>query len=223
VSFVRRLVARAQQSTIATDDIDAAPRTIRLIVGLGNPGGEYAGNRRNVGFWAMNRLARCHGMDFATKTGTYQMAEGEIAGRRVAVAKPRVFNTDAGRAVMALIDRLRLDDASELLVVCDHLDLPGGKVRIRPKGGSGGQKGLKSIIDLTKTDRFPRVRIGIGRPVRRGEPSWDPEDVAGWVLSDPPPAEREVLDAGVDRAIAAIECAISDGVEAAMNQYNRDD
>lgn len=197
-------------------------RGIRLVVGLGNPGSEYAGNRRNVGFWTMNRLARKHGMDFSAKTGTYQLAEGEIGGRRIAVAKPRTFNNDSGKAVRALIDRLKLDDASELLVVCDHLDLPAGKVRIRAKGGAGGQKGLKHIIDVTGTDRFPRVRIGIGRPVVRGEPSWDPEDVAGWVLSDPAPDERAVLDAGVERAIEAIECAIADGVEAAMNQYNRD-
>ena len=110
----------------------------------------------------------------------------------------------------------------ELLVVSDHLDLPAGKVRLRAKGGAGGQKGLKDIIDRTRSDQFPRVRIGIGRPVVRGEPSWEPEDVAGWVLSDPPPDERTVLDAGVERAIEAIECALSEGVAAAMNKYNRD-
>lgn len=217
---------RVMRRLLGGDD-DAAeserpPRGIRLVVGLGNPGSEYAGNRRNVGFWTMNRLARKHGMDFSAKTGTYQLAEGEIRGRHIAVAKPRTFNNDSGKAVRALIDRLKLDDASELLVVCDHLDLPAGKVRIRAKGGAGGQKGLKHIIDVTGTDRFPRVRIGIGRPVVRGEPSWDPEDVAGWVLSDPAPDERAVLDGGVERAIEAIECAIADGVEAAMNQYNRD-
>lgn len=221
MSFVRRIVGRTKADAPRPDD-ELRQRPIRLIIGLGNPGGDYAGNRRNVGFWTMNRLARRHGMRFDAKTGTYQLAEGEIGGRRIAVAKPRVFNNDAGRAVMALADRLRLDDASELLVVCDHLDLPTGKVRIRPKGGAGGQKGLKNIIDLTRSDRFPRIRIGIGRPVRRGEPSWDPEDVAGWVLSDPAPDERALLDAGVDRAIAAVESALTEGVEATMNRYNRD-
>ena len=196
---------------------------IRLVVGLGNPGSEYAGNRRNVGFWTVNRLARKHGADFDVKTGTYQLAEAEIAGRRIGIAKNRTYNNDAGKGVMALIDRLKLDDARELLVVCDHLDLPAGKVRLRRKGGHGGQKGLMDIIDRTRTDEFPRVRIGIGRPVVRGEPSWDPEDVAGWVLSDPPPDERELLDTGVARAIEAIECAIAEGVDEAMNRYNRDD
>ncbi len=195
---------------------------IRLIFGLGNPGAEYAGNRRNVGFWTMNRLARRHSLEFSTKTGTYLLAQGEIAGRRVAVAKPRTFNNQAGAAVVALIRRLKLDDASELLVVSDHLDLPAGKVRIRRKGGAGGQKGLAHIIEMTKTDEFPRVRIGIGRPVVSSEPSWDPEDVAAWVLSDPPPDERAILDAGIERAIEAIECALAEGIDAAMNEYNRD-
>jgi PTH1 family peptidyl-tRNA hydrolase len=93
---------------------------------------------------------------------------------------------------------------------------------VRRKGGGGGQKGIADIISKAGTDEFPRVRIGIGRPVVDGEPSWEPDDVADWVLSDPTPDERELLDAACERAIAAIECAISEGIEAAMNQYNRD-
>ena len=119
--------------------------------------------------------------------------------------------------------KLNLDHANEILVVCDHLDLPAGKVRIRRKGGAGGQKGLTDIIRVLKSDDFPRVRIGIGRPVVRGEPSWEPEDVANWVLSEPTPDEKAVLDAGADRAVEAIESALRDGIEAAMNIHNRDD
>ncbi len=216
-SFVRRILGR-----------DAEPRDegeyrVRLVFALGNPGSEYAGNRRNVGFWVANRLARKHGMEFSTKTGTYALAEGEIGGQRVAVAKTRTFNNDSGTAVMALIRKLKLDDARELLTVCDHLDLPAGKVRIRRKGGGGGQKGMADIIAKTHTDEFPRVRIGIGRPMVGGEPSWEPEHVAAWVLSDPDPEERAVLDAAVERAVAAIECAITEGIDAAMNRMNRDD
>jgi PTH1 family peptidyl-tRNA hydrolase len=195
---------------------------IRLVFALGNPGGEYAGNRRNVGFWAVNRLAKKHSLDFTTKTGTYALAEGDINGRRVAIAKTRTFNNDSGKAIMALISKLKLDHAREMLIVSDHLDLPTGKVRLRRRGGGGGQKGLADIISKTKTEEFPRVRIGIGRPVVKGEPSWEPDHVAGWVLSDPEGDEKKQLEAAVERAVDAIECALADGVDAAMNRYNRD-
>lgn len=195
---------------------------IRLVFALGNPGSEYAGNRRNVGFWVMNRLAKKHSIDFKAKTGTYALAEGEIAGRRIGVAKTRTYNNDSGKAVWALVKTLKLDHAREILVVCDNLDLPTGKVRIRPKGAGGGQKGMADIIRVLKTDDFPRVRVGIGRPVVHGEPTWESEDVASWVLSDPRPEEKVVLESGVERAVEAIECALRDGVETAMNQYNRD-
>jgi PTH1 family peptidyl-tRNA hydrolase len=216
-AFVRRILGRGGESD------DEREYRIRLVFALGNPGSEYAGNRRNVGFWVANRLARKHGMEFATKTGTYALAEGEIGGRRIAVAKTRTFNNDSGTAVMALVRMLKLDDARELVAVCDHLDLPTGKVRIRRKGGGGGQKGMADIIAKTRTDEFPRVRIGIGRPIVAGEPSWEPEHVAGWVLSDPDPEERALLDAAVERAVAAIECAIIEGIDVAMNRSNRDD
>lgn len=196
---------------------------IRLVFALGNPGGDYAATRRNIGMWVVNRLAKKHGLDFRTKTGTYALAEGEIAGHAVALAKTRTFNNDSGKAVWALVKKLSLEHANEVLVVCDHLDLPAGKVRIRRKGGAGGQKGLTDIIRVLKSDDFPRVRIGIGRPVVRGEPSWEPEDVANWVLSEPTPDEKAILDAGADRAVEAIEFALRDDIEAAMNIHNRDE
>ena len=204
-------------------DEETAEYAIRLVFALGNPGEQYAKNRRNVGFWAANRLAKKHGLDFATKTGTYALAQGTIAGRNIAIARTRTFNNESGRAVMALVRTLKLDHAREMLVVCDHLDLPTGKVRVRRKGGGGGQKGMSDIIARTRTEDFPRVRIGIGRPVVNGQPSWEPEEVAGWVLGDPSPEERAGLEAGVDRAVEAIECAIEHGIDEAMNRYNRDD
>ncbi len=205
------------------DDDDIQEYDIRLVFALGNPGKQYAGNRRNVGFWAVDRLARKHGLKFDLKTGTYALAEGTIAGRRVALARTRTFNNDSGTAVMSLIRKLKLDHAREMLIVCDHLDLPTGRVRIRRDGSGGGQKGVADIIAKTKTDNFPRVRIGIGRPDHRGVPTRDPEHVANWVLGDPTPDERRLLDAGVDRAVEAIERALSGGVDAAMNEYNRED
>ena len=180
---------------------------------------------RPPGSWPrlVTRLARAHNLDFVTKTGTYALAEGEIGGRRIAIAKTRTYNNESGRAVTALISKLKLDHAREMLVVCDHLDLPSGKVRIRRDGSGGGQKGVADIIAKTRTDAFPRVRIGIGRPTHRGEPTRDPEHVAAWVLGDPAPDERRLLDGGVDRAVEAIECVLREGADTAMNRYNRDE
>lgn len=192
---------------------------VRLVVGLGNPGGEYAGNRHNAGFWTVNRLAKRNKIELSM-SGQTALGKGRIGGHEVALAKPRTFVNASGDAVWNLVKRLKLDDARELLVVCDDLDLPVGKVRLRPHGGSGGYRGLQSIIDATGSDRFPRMRIGIGRPVVNGKPSWDPEDVASYVLSDPPPDERAQLDDAVARAVEAIEVAIAEGVEVAMSKYN---
>jgi PTH1 family peptidyl-tRNA hydrolase len=219
VSLLQRLFG-ARTGERADEPAEFRPR---LVIGIGNPGSEYASTRRNVGFWVANRLARRHGIEFSTKTASYLLGEGTIDEYPIAIAKPRTFVNASGGAAVNLIRKLKLDDAQEMLVVSDHIDLPLGKVRIRRKGGGGGQKGIADIIAKTKTDEFPRIRIGIGRPVVNGQPSWEPDDVAEWVLTDPTPAEREHLDAAVERAIAAIECAVTQGVEAAMNTYNRDE
>ncbi|MCH7812071.1 MAG: aminoacyl-tRNA hydrolase [Chloroflexi bacterium] len=192
---------------------------MRLIVGLGNPGGEYAHNRHNVGYWTVNRLARRHSIDLKSNRQA-ALGEGEIAGARIALAKPRTFVNESGKAVWNLIKRLELDDARELLVVCDDLDLPLGRVRLRAQGGHGGQKGIRSVIEAVKSDQFPRLRIGIGRPVAAGKPSYEPDVVAQYVLSDPPPDERRVLDEAVERAIEVIEATLRDGVERAMAEFN---
>ncbi len=201
--------------------VEPETKPIRLVVGLGNPGEEYAHNRHNVGYWTVNRLARKHGIAFDVRTSSYFLGEGRIGGRAVALAKPRTYMNRSGDAVWNLVKRLKVDEPSELLVVYDELDLPVGKVRLRAKGGPGGQKGVAHIIERLGTDRFPRVRIGIGRPVVDGQPTWEPEAVAAYVLSDPPPEERALLDEAVARAVEAIEVAIAEGLEAAMNRFNR--
>ena len=195
------------------------PHRVRLIVGLGNPGKEYAGNRHNVGFWTINRLARRHGIDLKS-SGRAALGRGRIGEQDVALAKPRTFVNESGAPVWNLIKRLELDDAQELLVVCDDIDLPLGKLRLRPEGGDGGYRGLRSIIQATGSDQFARLRIGIGRPVVRGKPSYEPDVISGYVLSDPPPEERERLDEAVERAIEVIETALADGIEPAMARYN---
>ncbi len=199
---------------------DAAPSyRVRFVVGLGNPGGEYATTRHNIGFWTVNRLARRHDIELKT-SGQAALGQGRIGGREVALAKPRTFVNKSGIAVWNLVKRLKLDDARELLVVHDDLDLPVGKVRLRARGGHGGNNGIRSIIETTGSDQFRRLRIGIGRPVVRGEPSYEPDVVADYVLSDPPPDERDLLDEAVERAIEAIEVALAEDIDQAMAQFN---
>ncbi|MDP3768427.1 MAG: aminoacyl-tRNA hydrolase, partial [Dehalococcoidia bacterium] len=174
---LKRIVSPGEGRSAEPGEREAAPRQVRLIVGLGNPGKEYAGNRHNVGFWTVNRLARRHGIEVSS-AGQAALGQGRVGERAVALAKPRTFVNKSGVAVWNLIKRLELDDGQELLVVCDDIDLPVGKARLRPSGGSGGYKGLQSIIDATGSDQFPRLRIGIGRPVIGGKPSYDPDVVA---------------------------------------------
>lgn len=190
-----------------------------LIVGLGNPGPVYSHNRHNVGYWSVNGLARLHGIPLkARRLAT--LGEGAIAGVPVLLAKPRTFVNRSGHAVAALLRNFRVKP-ERMLVICDDLDLPAGRLRLRPGGGHGGQKGLRSIIGTIGSGGFPRLRIGIGRPLLDGEPSWDPDVVAAYVLSEPTPQELEALQAATAKAAEAVETVLREGLEAAMNRYNR--
>jgi len=201
---------------------EASPHTtpqIRLIVGLGNPGGEHSHTRHNVGFWCVNRLGRRYGVPLKKHTSLATMGQGLIEGSEVILAKPRTYVNRSGEAVAALVRRYKVAPG-ELIVVCDSLDLPVGAVRLRPQGGHGGHKGLQSIIKHLGIEDFPRIRIGIGRSLVDGEPTYDPEEIAEYVLSDPPPDERRLLDEAVARGIDVVACVMTEGLEAAMNRFN---
>ena len=190
-----------------------------LIVGLGNPGAVYSHNRHNVGYWSVNRLARLHGIPLkARRLAT--IGQGSIAGVPVLLAKPRTFVNRSGHAVAALLRNFRMKPA-EMLVICDDLDLPVGRIRLRSGGGHGGQKGLRSIIGTIGSREFPRLRIGIGRPVVDGEPSWEPDVVADYVLSAPTPEEAEALQTAAAKAAEAAETVVGEGLEVAMTRHNR--
>jgi PTH1 family peptidyl-tRNA hydrolase len=189
-----------------------------LIVGLGNPGPEHAGNRHNAGFACLNRLAKRH--DIAFKAGKNAWtASGRIGDAEVALLRPRTFVNRSGAAV-APVARKEGIPAEKIIVVFDELDLPEGRIRLRKGGSDGGHNGLKSITSALGTSDYGRVRIGIGRPVVNGAPSWDPEDVADYVLSNPPAAGRKVLDEALDRACDAVEAIVNEGWERAMNRFN---
>ena len=190
-----------------------------LIVGLGNPGPAYSHNRHNVGYWTVNRLARLHGIPLkARRLAT--VGEGRIGDSEVTLVKPRTFVNDSGHAVAAARKHTRVGPEN-VLVVYDELDLPAGRLRIKAKGGTAGHKGIKSVAGALASTDFPRVRVGIGRPHVDGEPVWDPDVVAVWVLSDPTPQETKTLQNAVGRAANAVELVLAEGVEAAMNQYNK--
>ena len=193
---------------------------LRLIVGLGNPGREYAHSRHNVGFWCLNRLARRHGITFSSRGRLAAVGEGELAGQPVILAKPRTFVNLSDRAVSHLLQRYHLSP-QQLLVVCDDLDLPLGRVRVRARGSHGGHRGMRSIVEAIGSQDFPRIRIGIGRPQVAGEPSWVTEAVVDYVLGPLTAEERRILDEAVATAGEAILCLLSEGVETAMNRYNR--
>jgi PTH1 family peptidyl-tRNA hydrolase len=187
-------------------------------MGLGNPGPVYSHNRHNVGYWCVNRLARLHGVPLKAKR-LATIGEGSIAGTPVLLAKPRTFVNRSGRAVADLLRNFNID-RDMMLVICDDLDLPVGRLRMRSRGSHGGQKGLRSIIGAIGSGDFPRLRIGIGRPVVDGRPTWEPEDIADHVLSDPPPQEAEALQAAAAQAAEVVETVLREGLEAAMNRYN---
>ncbi len=184
-----------------------------LIVGLGNPGEQYAKNRHNVGFQCLKYLADRHRLVFSEKQSKARIAGGMIAGQRVVLAKPFTFMNASGQAVAPLVRWHKLDVKRELLVVYDDLDLPFGTLRLRASGSAGGQNGMKSIIEQLGTQEFARLRVGIGRP-----PSgWDSRD---HVLGNWSRAEAQVLPELYARVADAIEVFVAEGIIAAMNRFN---
>lgn len=190
-----------------------------LVVGLGNPGEAYARHRHNVGFWVIDELARQARVRPKVTGSTMAIAIGRLAETDVALVKPRTFVNRSGEAIRQALAWTGLS-LERLVVVHDDLDLPVGALRLRQGGGHGGHNGLKSII-ATVGAEFIRVRIGIGRPVVDGEPSWDPEVVAEYVLSVPPADEMERLTEAARLAAEAIEAVLREGFERAANRYNR--
>ncbi|HID63524.1 MAG TPA: aminoacyl-tRNA hydrolase [Anaerolineae bacterium] len=185
----------------------------KLIVGLGNPGRKYARNRHNVGFQCLDRLAQAHGLSFARRRAKASLAIGKIAAisTGVALAKPLTYMNLSGRAVRQLVSFYKLS-LEDILVIYDDLDLPLGTIRLRPEGGPGGHKGMRSIIEALGSQAFPRLRVGIGRPPGN--------DAASYVLSDFTADEQITLESVYERVVAAVELFLREGIEAAMNTYN---
>lgn len=188
---------------------------MKLIVGLGNPGAQYAATRHNAGFRVVERVAATQGWSWDGKRDNAVLAQGLVAGEKVILAKPQTFMNDSGRSVGPLLRFYKIPLA-DLLVVCDDLDLPLGRVRLREKGSAAGQHGLESVIAHLSSPAFARLRVGIGRPAHPRM------QVIDYVLGTPPGAEAETLAQGETRAAEAALAWVTDGMTATMNRYNPD-
>lgn len=183
-----------------------------LLIGLGNPGQEYRHTRHNVGFMLLDRVAKRLGVAFTRLESKALVTKGEHRGRRIVLGKPQTYMNLSGQAAGALLRYYKVPTGN-LLVAYDDVDLPLGTLRLRPGGGSAGQKGMASIIERLGTQEFPRMRIGIGRPPGR-------MDAAAYVLQDFSSGESEMLEQTLERAADAALLFVAEGLEAAMNQYN---
>ncbi len=189
---------------------------MELIAGLGNPGRDYRWTRHNAGFLVVDCLAQKHGIELARKGLKSVYGRGKIAGQEVVLAKPQTFMNLSGEAVSRLLHFFKIPPQS-LIVVHDDLDLSWGAVRIRLRGGHGGHKGIKSILEaLGGFDEFVRCKLGIGRPEN---PRQDPAD---FVLESLGGTEREEFKDLISRGAEAVETILVSGPEEAMNRYHKD-
>lgn len=190
--------------------------SVKMIAGLGNPGPDYARNRHNIGFQCVDLLARRHAIDLSRMQQRARLGSGWITRGpqrvKVLVVKPLTFMNASGQAVGPLAKYYQIEP-QDLLVVHDDLDLASGMLRLRANGSSGGQNGIKSIIERLGSQDFHRARVGIGRPPGRMDP-------ADYVLQDFSAAEEEVFTPLRQTICDAIECWLFEGIEAAMNRYN---
>jgi PTH1 family peptidyl-tRNA hydrolase len=193
---------------------------MKLIVGLGNPGRVYAYNRHNIGFMCLNHFARAHGVRFDKKQGLARIGTGEASGIEVVLARPQTYMNLSGQSVSRLVQKFDIN-INDLLVIHDDLDLPQGKIRIRHGGGSGGHKGVESIIAELNRQDFSRLRVGIGRPtVVEGSTEFSDTDIMTYVLSDFTPDEKQAVTTVIPTVSDAILCLLTEGLTAAMNKYN---
>ena len=187
---------------------------MKLVAGLGNPGPEYDATRHNVGWWVLDRLA--YEWDFGAfeRVETALVSQGILDGIEVLLVKPRTYMNRSGAALRPFVGREGFDLSKDLLVVVDDAALEVGRVRFRPEGGSGGHNGLRSVVTALGTAEFPRLRVGVGHPPAKGE-------LVDWVLSDMDEDDEDAIVALLPSLTEAIGLWVREGMEPAMNQFNR--
>ncbi len=185
---------------------------MKMIAGLGNPGSEYARTKHNVGFMFLDALAEKLGADNWKTKYDALVAEARIGTEKVLLVKPLTYMNESGRAVGPLMSWYKLAP-EDLIVVHDDMDIPAGTIRIRRKGSAGGHNGMKSILYHVGDENFPRLRIGIGRPL----PGWT---VVKHVLAPFSEEDAPKIREAIAYLLPALECVVTDGVDLAMNRYN---
>lgn len=184
-----------------------------IVAGLGNPGRQYENTRHNAGFIALDKLADKYNCNVSKMKYKALIGDCTIAGKRTLLMKPQTFMNLSGEAVVQAMSFYKIPPEN-VIVLFDDISLDVGRMRIRRKGSDGGQKGMRSIIELSGSSLFPRVKIGIGE---KPNPNWQ---LADWVLSRFTAAEREALDKVTDNACGAVEYIIAGNIDKAMADFN---
>ncbi len=185
----------------------------KMIIGLGNPGKEYDGTRHNIGFAVVDAFARRHGIAVAKRDFQALVGDGRIGNARVFVMKPQTFMNLSGQSAAAFL-RMKPLELAEIMVVTDDISLPLGRLRLRAEGSAGGHNGLKSLIAHLHGQNFPRLRFGVGAPS-------NPSVQIDFVLGRFGRSEQAEVEDGIERSVAALELWLTDGIQPAMNQFNR--
>ena len=186
---------------------------MKLIVGLGNIGKEYEGTRHNIGFMVADELAKRWGITTWKNERSAMCAEHRIP-EKVFLIKPTTYMNLSGGPIQEMSSYFKIDPETELIVIYDDIDLEPGQLRIRKKGSAGGHNGIKDIIRRLGTEKFIRIRVGLGAKPK----DWD---LADFVLGHFSDSDRKLVDEGINDAAEAVEMILSEGVDAAMNKYNR--
>jgi len=190
-----------------------------VVIGLGNPGKEYASTRHNVGFRCVDYFVKKHSARFSRTGCRSRLAELTLGGKEVVLAKPRTYMNLSGEAAVCLVRANRIP-AQNLILVYDDVDLPIGKVRVRSSGGPGGHNGMKSIVASLNTEAFPRVRVGIGHPDADGYSRWSEDALVRYVLGRFTAEEETAIQESISLVGDVLECVLLEGLDVAMNRYN---
>ena len=193
---------------------DSSATDFKLVLGLGNPGPEYDATRHNVGWWVLDRFASDHGFAAFERHGKRLETESRVGGRDIRLVKPRTYVNRSGLALTTLWRTEGFEVARDLLVVTDDTNLDVGRVRIRPRGGTGGHNGLRSVTAVLGSGSYARLRIGVGVPPAGA-------DRSDWVLSPLPEADEDVVVGLLPELSRAVAVWADEGVEVAMNRFNR--